>query len=146
MAIKKFHEGLSESMLKEFQTEVSVLSSLRHPNILLFIGAAVQGSCLSIVTELMPRGSLFDYLHKNTDEIDPRRRLRMALDVARGMHQLHSCSPPIVHRDLKSPNLLIAADWKVKVADFGMSRVMKGEFLSTKGEGGTPHWCDGSSS
>lgn len=88
----------------------------------------------------MPRGSLYDLLHKKSDEIDPRRRLRMALDVARGMNQLHSLSPPIVHRDLKSPNLLIAADWTVKVADFGMSRSLKGDFLSTKGDGGTPHW------
>lgn len=117
VAIKTFHEGLSDTILKDFETEVSLLSSLRHPNILLFIGASVQGSRLSIVTELMPRGSLFDILHKSSDEIDPRRRLRMALDIARGVNQLHSCNPPIVHRDLKSPNLLVAADWKLKVAD-----------------------------
>ena len=47
--------------------------------------------------------------------LDDRRRLRMALDVARGMNYLHSCRPPIVHRDLKSPNLLVDKDWTCKV-------------------------------
>ena len=46
-------------------------------------------------------------------ELDDKRRLRMALDVARGMNYLHSCRPPIVHRDLKSPNLLVDKDWTV---------------------------------
>lgn len=48
--------------------------------------------------------------------LDDRRRLRMALDVARGMNYLHSCRPPIVHRDLKSPNLLVDKDFTVKVS------------------------------
>ena len=48
--------------------------------------------------------------------LDDRRRLRMALDVARGMNYLHSCRPPIVHRDLKSPNLLVDKDWTCKVS------------------------------
>ena len=48
--------------------------------------------------------------------LDDKRRLRMALDVARGMNYLHSCRPPIVHRDLKSPNLLVDKDWTCKVA------------------------------
>ena len=47
--------------------------------------------------------------------LDDKRRLRMALDVARGMNYLHSCRPPIVHRDLKSPNLLVDKDWTCKV-------------------------------
>ena len=49
-------------------------------------------------------------------ELDDKRRLRMALDVARGMNYLHSCRPPIVHRDLKSPNLLVDKDWTCKVS------------------------------
>ena len=48
--------------------------------------------------------------------LDDKRRLRMALDVARGMNYLHSCRPPIVHRDLKSPNLLVDKDWTCKVS------------------------------
>ena len=128
-------------MLKEFEQEVSTLASLRHPNVLQFLGVVVDGSRLSMVTELMPKGSLFNLIHNHSNiELDPKLRLRMALDVAKGMNQLHLCNPPIVHRDLKSPNLLVGLQWVVKVADFGTSRALKGEFLSTKKDGGTPHW------
>ena len=64
----------------------------------------------------------------------------MALDIAKGMNQLHSYNPPIVHRDLKSPNLLVSLDWKIKIADFGLSRTMQGSFLSTQGVIGTCQW------
>ena len=57
--------------------------------------------------------------------------MRMALDVAKGMHYLHSCDPIIVHRDLKSPNLLVDKHWVVKVCDFGLSRMKNHTFLSS---------------
>ncbi|KAL2902417.1 putative serine/threonine-protein kinase SIS8 [Bienertia sinuspersici] len=60
------------------------------------------------------RGSLFKILHKSNQMLDLRRRLRMALDVARGMNYLHRRNPPIVHRDLKSSNLLVDKNWNVK--------------------------------
>ncbi len=53
----------------------------------------------------MPRGSLFRLLHRARVDLDPRRRLFMAMDIAKGLNYLHSCRPMIVHRDLKSPNL-----------------------------------------
>lgn len=64
----------------------------------------------------------------------------MALDVARGMNYLHSCTPVIVHRDLKSPNLLVDKNWVVKVCDFGLSRIKHNTFLSSKSTAGTPEW------
>ena len=143
VAVKTCHEKdlfSNKSVRDEFEMEVQMLSSMRHPHILNFLGAVVEGNKLSIVTELMPRGSLFKVLNNHSIEIDPRRRLRMALDIARGMNHLHSHNPPIVHRDLKSPNLLLAVDWTVKVADFGTSRVMRGDCLSTKGDAGTTNW------
>lgn len=57
-------------------------------------------------------------------ELDWQKRLSMALDAAKGMHYLHSSQPPIVHRDLKSANLLVDKHWRVKVADFNLSRFM----------------------
>ena len=65
----------------------------------------------------------------------------MALDVARGMAYLHSRTPPVIHRDLKSPNLLVDSNFKVKICDFGMSRLMSHGYISTKGAAGTPQWC-----
>ncbi|XP_042503694.1 serine/threonine-protein kinase CTR1-like isoform X2 [Macadamia integrifolia] len=69
-----------------------------------------------------------------------RRRLRMALDVARGMNYLHNRNPPIVHRDLKSSNLLVDKNWIVKVGDFGLSKLKNATFLTAKSGRGTPQW------
>lgn len=64
----------------------------------------------------------------------------MALDVAKGMNCLHTSVPTIVHRDLKSPNLLVDKNWTVKVCDFGLSRLKHSTFLSSKSTAGTPEW------
>ncbi|KAK8671215.1 hypothetical protein V6N13_037817 [Hibiscus sabdariffa] len=59
---------------------------------------------------------------------------------ARGMNYLHNCNPPIIHRDLKSSNLLVDKNWTVKVGDFGLSRLKHETYLSTKNGKGTPQW------
>ncbi|GFZ02467.1 protein kinase superfamily protein [Actinidia rufa] len=102
--------------LKEFLREVAITRRLRHPNIVLFMGAVTQPPNLSIVTEYLSRGSLYRLLHKPgaREVLDETRRLNMAYDVAKGMNYLHNCNPPIVHRDLKSPNLLVDQKYTVK--------------------------------
>lgn len=64
----------------------------------------------------------------------------MALDVAKGINYLHCLDPPIVHWDLKSPNLLVDKNWTVKVCDFGLSRFKANSFISSKSVAGTPEW------
>ncbi|CAI7814595.1 unnamed protein product [Closterium sp. NIES-53] len=64
----------------------------------------------------------------------------MALDVAKGMNYLHCCNPPIVHRDLKSQNLLVDKNWVVKVCDFGLSKIKHQTYLSSRTAAGTPEW------
>ncbi|KAJ6415245.1 hypothetical protein OIU84_004102 [Salix udensis] len=76
-----------EETLLDYQKEIDIMKSLRHPNVLLFMGAVYSPERLAIVTEFLPRGSLFKTLHKNSPALDIRRRLKMALDVARG-HEL----------------------------------------------------------
>eukprot|EP00850_Spirogloea_muscicola_P023719 SM000381S14611 [mRNA] locus=s381:28553:35415:- [translate_table: standard] len=136
------HQDLHEEALQEYRGEVAILMRLRHPNIVLFMGAVTKPPKLSIITEFLPRGSLFRLLHKPgaREQLDERRRIRMALDVARGINYLHSCKPMIVHRDLKSPNLLVDKNWTVKVCDFGLSRSKHSTFLSSKSGAGTPEW------
>jgi serine/threonine-protein kinase CTR1 len=91
------------------------------------------------VTEYLSRGSLYRLLHKSgaREQLDERRRLSMAYDVAKGMNYLHNRNPPIVHRDLKSPNLLVDKKYTVKVCDFGLSRLKASTFLSSKSAAGT---------
>ena len=108
--------------------EVSVMAPLRHPNVALMVGYCMDPP--SIALEFASRGSLFDVLQKaNSDattamELTWPHRLAMAADAAAGMLHLHTRAPPILHRDLKSPNLLVAADWTVKVCDMGLSKLL----------------------
>lgn len=143
VAVKVFFgNDYSEKTLLDYKTEIDIMRRLRHPNVLLFMGAVYskENEKLAIVTEFLPRGSLFRTLHRNNQSLDIRRRLRMALDVARGMNYLHHRNPPIVHRDLKSSNLLVDKNWTVKVGDFGLSRLKHATFLTTKSGRGTAHW------
>ncbi|XP_030962846.1 serine/threonine-protein kinase CTR1-like isoform X3 [Quercus lobata] len=125
---------------KEFLGEVAIMKRLHHPNIVLFMGAVTQPPNLSIVTEYLSRGSLYNLLRMPATRVilDERRRLNMAYDVAKGMNYLHQLKPPIVHRDLKSPNLLVDASYTV--CDFGLSRLKANTFLSSKTAAGTPEW------
>ncbi|CAN0902246.1 Probable serine/threonine-protein kinase SIS8 [Linum grandiflorum] len=141
VAVKKFLvQDISGELLAEFKSEVQIMKRLRHPNVVLFMGAVTRSPNLSIVTEFLPRGSLYRLLHRPNNQLDERRRLRMALDAARGMNYLHSSTPVIVHRDLKSPNLLVDKNWVVKVCDFGLSRMKHSTFLSSKSTAGTAEW------
>eukprot|EP01018_Ginkgo_biloba_P004723 Gb_28014 [translate_table: standard] len=141
VAVKKFlDQDISGAALEEFRSEVRIMKRLRHPNVLLFMGAVTSAPNLSIVTEFLPRGSLYRLIHRPNIQLDKRRCLKMALDVAKGMNYLHNSTPMIVHRDLKSPNLLVDKNWVVKVCDFGLSRVKHNTFLSSKSTAGTPEW------
>nr|XP_043627341.1 probable serine/threonine-protein kinase SIS8 [Erigeron canadensis] len=141
VAVKKFmNQDISGDALTQFKSEVEIMLRLRHPNVVLFMGAVTRPPNLSILTEFLPRGSLFKLLHRSNVQLDERRRMRMALDVAKGMNYLHTSNPIIVHRDLKTPNLLVDKNWVVKVCDFGMSRMKHNTFLSSKSTAGTPEW------
>ncbi|KAL8255951.1 hypothetical protein R6Q59_031018 [Mikania micrantha] len=141
VAVKVFsRQEYSDDAILSFRQEVSLMKRLRHPNILLFMGAVTSPQCLCIVTEFLPRGSLFRLLQRKTTKFDWRRRIHMAMDIARGMNYLHNCHPPIIHRDLKSSNLLVDKNWNVKVGDFGLSRIKHETYLATKTGKGTPQW------
>ncbi|KAF8085148.1 hypothetical protein N665_0678s0008 [Sinapis alba] len=141
VAVKVFSkQEYSEEIIQSFRQEVSLMRRLRHPNVLLFMGAVTSPPRLCIVSEFLPRGSLFRLLQRSTSKLDWRRRINMAMDIARGMNYLHHCSPPVIHRDLKSSNLLVDKNWNVKVADFGLSRIKHETYLTTKSGKGTPQW------
>lgn len=123
VAIKKLlRQNMSDEDFGDFIAEVRFLSQLHHSSILRFVAACTTPPHLCIVTELVPQGSLSAILHNPRNKIEWKTVVSMALETAEGMAYLHGHEPPIVHRDLKSENLLID-NWHVKVADFGMARV-----------------------
>ncbi|KAJ8558320.1 hypothetical protein K7X08_005086 [Anisodus acutangulus] len=141
VAVKKFmNQDITSDALAQFKCEIEIMLRLRHPNVVLFMGAVTRPPNLSILTEFLPRGSLYKLLHRPYIQIDEKKRMRMALDVAKGMNYLHTSNPMIVHRDLKTPNLLVDKNWVVKVCDFGMSRLKHHTFLSSKSTAGTAEW------
>ncbi|KAK4422227.1 putative serine/threonine-protein kinase SIS8 [Sesamum alatum] len=141
VAVKKFmNQDISGDALTQFKCEIEIMLRLRHPNVVLFMGAVTRPPNMSILTEFLPRGSLYKLLHRPNIQIDEKRRIKMALDVAKGMNYLHTSHPIIVHRDLKTPNLLVDKNWVVKVCDFGMSRLQHHTFLSSKSTAGTAEW------
>ena len=118
--------------LEGFCKEIALMQRLQHPNVLSLVGVSITSTGqLSVITDYLMRGSVFQLLHPTPTPagqlaigIPLPRVLAMCMmgDCARGMGYLHSLSPPIIHRDLKSQNLLVAPDFSVQVADFGLSR------------------------
>jgi len=129
IAVKRmdaFRRGgvMTDKFMDDFLCEIKIMSTLDHKNILKFLGTSItaEGDVL-LVTEFMENGSVKDLLDKTGGKIDWKLKMRLAIDAARGMDYLHSCQPPIIHRDLKNSNLLIDKKWRCKVADFGISRI-----------------------
>eukprot|EP01006_Ploeotia_vitrea_P040268 TRINITY_DN66418_c10_g1_i1.p1 TRINITY_DN66418_c10_g1~~TRINITY_DN66418_c10_g1_i1.p1 ORF type:complete len:1178 (+),score=714.93 TRINITY_DN66418_c10_g1_i1:110-3643(+) len=139
VAVKKLHvRSLKAEQVDSFCKEASLMCQLEHPNVVMFIGAVTEPSNLCIITEYCARGSLADLLLEESVQMDFQRKLQFALDAARGMLYLHTSNPVILHRDLKSDNLLVSTDWAVKVADFGLTRFMTQKKAMT--QVGTPMW------
>ena len=134
----KILRGLQDDSLQfqEFLQEVAIMRKVRHRNVVQFIGACTERPNLCIVFEYMRGGSVYDYIRKS----GPLRIslvLRIAVEVCRGMDYLHKRK--IVHRDLKAANILMDEHGTVKIADFGVARVMDGAGVMTA-ETGTYRW------
>ncbi|XP_025094561.1 LOW QUALITY PROTEIN: mitogen-activated protein kinase kinase kinase 20-like [Pomacea canaliculata] len=105
------------------EKEAQVLSVLSHKNIIRFFGAVIQDPSFCLVTEYASNGSLYAFLRNPNNELDFKRIVKWAEDIARGIHYLHSEAPvKVIHRDLKSKNVVISEDWICKLCDFGASR------------------------
>jgi len=118
VAVKMFPDH-AEKTKKEFGREASLLSLLHHPNILACYGASTDLKDLFIVTELMV-ASLWEVLKEESIKINEVLKLEMAVAIAQGMRYLHQFL--LVHRDLKSLNILVGKNFEIKICDFGLGR------------------------
>jgi len=139
VAVKRFiKQKLSELRMLEFRAEMAFLSELHHPNVLLVIGACVKMPNLCIVTEFMQLGCLRDMLADRSTKLPWQQRIVMLRGAAMGVKYLHTLEVPLIHRDLKSSNLLVDETMNVKVADFGFARLKEENATMTRC--GTPSW------
>ncbi|XP_057794255.1 receptor protein-tyrosine kinase CEPR1 [Salvia miltiorrhiza] len=139
VAVKKLWSGKNKVVLdKELKTEVETVGSIRHKNIVKLYCYLWRAECSLLVYEYMPNGNLWDALHKGKVVLDWPVRHQVALGVAQGLAYLHhDLMPPIIHRDIKSTNILLDVDYQPKVADFGIAKVLQAAEATTTVVAGT---------
>ncbi|KAH9326933.1 hypothetical protein KI387_007111 [Taxus chinensis] len=124
----------SKQGLPEFLNEIDLLSRVNHKNLMSLLGYCDVSKELMLVYEYMDGGSLREHLYgsmENPSRLDWKARLRVALDAAEGLEYLHmSATPKIIHRDVKSSNILLDFNLRAKVADFGLSRILRDDTVS----------------
>jgi len=136
VAVKKLRMPLDDDVgglaNEDFNREVSFMQKIRHPNLLIFYGAGVAADHRAfMVVELMCHGSMRKMLLSD-GPLTCVSRILMAIDVARGMAHLHSLE--CIHRDLKSDNCLVGHNFRVKVGDFGTSRLLRTQGVAVSGD------------
>jgi serine/threonine protein kinase len=124
IAVKRCVSMTSEQQKKEFGKEMLILSQINHKNIVKLLGCCLEVEVPMLVYEFIPNGTLFQFIHgdNGSRSIPFSTRIRIALESALALAYLHSwASPPILHGDVKSSNILLDENYEAKVSDFGAS-------------------------
>lgn len=138
----KMRSQSSNQGAKEFLTEAQILTRIHHKNLVSMVGYCKDGVYMALVYEYMSEGSLQEHIAGK--RLTWGQRLRIALESAQGLEYLHrGCNPPLIHRDVKTSNILLNAKLEAKVADFGMSKALdRDTYASTNTLVGTPGYVD----
>ncbi|KAF3497023.1 hypothetical protein DY000_02057981 [Brassica cretica] len=131
-----------EGRSKEFETEVQTLSSIRHLNVVKLYCSITSDDSSLLVYEYMPNGSLYDMLHTcKKSNLGWETRYDIALGASKGLEYLHhGYERPVIHRDVKSSNILLDESFKPRIADFGLAKILQtnnGDLHSTHVVAGT---------
>ncbi|KAJ6244879.1 mitogen-activated protein kinase kinase kinase 20 [Anaeramoeba flamelloides] len=140
VAVAKLIEGknFNEEQLSDFTQETITVCNLDHPNIVKYYGGCIKDTQLMIICEFCKGGDLYDLLHSKKD-LNKKQKIQIAIDVANGIKYLHQNH--LVHRDLKSPNVLLTEKGKAKITDFGLSKTMNTSMTFMNNTiVGTPRW------
>ncbi|XP_062209695.1 probable serine/threonine-protein kinase At1g01540 [Phragmites australis] len=116
---------------KEFKVEVEAIGRVRHKNLVRLLGYCVEGAYRMLVYEYVDNGNLDQWLHGDVGEVSPLTwdiRMNIILGTAKGLAYLHEgLEPKVVHRDIKSSNILLDQQWNAKVSDFGLAKLLCSE-------------------
>ncbi|KAK4769546.1 hypothetical protein SAY86_027696 [Trapa natans] len=124
IAVKRFTRGSNDDRkVKDFLTEIGTIGHVNHPNVLPLLGCCVDNG-LYLVFQFSSRGSIASILHnENLPTIDWKTRYKIVIGTARGLHYLHKgCQRRIIHRDIKSSNVLLTSDFEPQISDFGLAK------------------------
>uniref|UniRef100_A0A4W3JVI8 Tyrosine-protein kinase n=1 Tax=Callorhinchus milii TaxID=7868 RepID=A0A4W3JVI8_CALMI len=139
VAVKKLQQSTAEH-IRDFERETEILKSLQHDNIVKYKGVCYSAGRrnLKLIMEYLPHGSLRDYLQKNKDRIDRRKLLSYASQICKGMEYLGT--KRYIHRDLATRNILVENENRVKIGDFGLTKVLPQdkEYYKVKEPGESP--------
>ncbi|KAK3033711.1 hypothetical protein RJ639_034486 [Escallonia herrerae] len=106
---------------RTFEMELDILCNVRHSSVVNLLGYCAEMGERLLVYEFMPHGTLHDHLHGGLSPLNWTLRLKVAMQAAKGLEYLHhEVEPPVFHRDVKSSNILLDADWGARIADFGL--------------------------
>ncbi|XP_073006813.1 putative leucine-rich repeat receptor-like serine/threonine-protein kinase At2g19230 [Typha latifolia] len=129
VAVKMRNQSSSQGV-QEFLAEAKHLTQVHHKNLVSMIGYCKDGDHLGLVYEYMPEGTLRDHLKDEASSdrhLSWQQRLNIALESAQGLKYLHSeCKPQLIHRDVKTSNILLSGNLVAKIADFGLSKAFNG--------------------
>ncbi|CAL5335769.1 unnamed protein product [Camellia sinensis] len=146
IAVKRLQKVVEEGE-REFQAEMRAIGRRHHKNLVRLLGYCIEGSKRLLVYEYMSNGSLADLIFKSKRRPDWNERIRIALNVARGILYLHEeCETPIIHCDIKPQNILMDEFWNAKISDFGMAKFLMPDqtrtFTGVRGTRGylAPEW------
>jgi len=145
VSVKRCLLGHNGSMTKEqllnMEREINTYRTLNHPAIVKYIGCVLEHPNLAIVTEYVPNGNLFDLLYMHRMNLPAAIRLKIGRTVTRAIQYMHSCDPVVIHRDLKTQNLVLDAEYNVKLCDFGKTQALWREYLPCDQDtGGSPRY------
>uniref|UniRef100_A0A6B2LCX5 Protein kinase domain-containing protein n=1 Tax=Arcella intermedia TaxID=1963864 RepID=A0A6B2LCX5_9EUKA len=142
VAVKQLKDKLKD--LTQFETEITIMTKIRHPNVVLFMGASFDPPL--IVTEYLEGGDLHETITsyhaklENRDLIPMADAVKLAVGIAKGMSWLHQSIPPIIHKDLKPKNVMIDSHGTPKIIDFGLSEIQTQREIEKKKIAGSASW------
>lgn len=146
IAVKKLQKMIEEGE-SEFRNETKIIGKTHHKNLVHLIGFCSEGSSRLLVYEFMKNGSLGNLLFNARERPSWNERIRISVEIARGIHYLHEeCQTRIIHCDIKPQNILMDESWCAKISDFGLSKLLKTDqtrtFTVARGTRGyvAPEW------